>query len=102
MLTVTLTLDDIDYAALAERLVSMRFDALEKKENKSFRERLALLFRKPADFLAPNALKLLGEQKDSKLVICEVEKHKAAIIDGINKLAADQKVGVTLKDISVK
>ena len=88
MLTVTLTLDDIDYAALAERLVSMRFDALE--------------FRKPADFLAPNALKLLGEQKDSKLVICEVEKHKAAIIDGINKLAADQKVGVPLKDISVK
>lgn len=102
MLTVTLTLDDIDYAALAERVMVMKSDDIEKKEKKTSGEKLAFLFMKPAGFLVSKTAKLFGGKIDQKIVIWTAGKFKAKIINEINKCIAEQKLSVTLKDISVK
>jgi hypothetical protein len=102
MLTVTLTLDDIDYAALAERMLAMKSDDIEKTEKKTLGKKIGLLFMKAAGFLAPKTAKLFGGKIDQKIVIWVVGKFKAKIINEINKCFAEQKFSVTLKDISVK
>lgn len=102
MLTVTLTLDDIDYPALAEQLVPMGLDALEKTEKKTLGKKIGLLFMKAAGFLALKTAKLFGGKIDQKIVIWAAGKFKAKIINEINKCIAEQKLSVTLKDISVK
>ena len=98
---VTVTLRNVDYAALTERFLPMVFNSVEKKEKKSFKDKLLLLFKKPANSVAPKIVGKLNKEKIDEATLKYVNENKDKIIVALQHEAEKNKVPVTIADIEI-
>lgn len=96
---VTITLNDMNYEALAKKFLPSYLESVEKKKVKSFKDKMLLFFKKPVNAVAPA---IVGKMNDSKLedmVIQYANDNKEKIISAIQTMANKNDIAVNVAKI---
>jgi len=99
---ITISLSNIDYTSLTETVLPLIFDSVEKKQKKSFKDRILLFFKKPVHSLAPKIVNKFDSNKIDEMVIKQANDNKQKIISLLQQQVEKNKIKVTVQDVQFK
>ena len=83
-------------------MLPLIFDSVEKKQKKSFKDRILLFFKKPVHSLAPKIVNKFDSNKIDEMVIKQANDNKQKIISLLQQQVEKNKIKVTVQDVQFK
>ena len=102
MIEITVKVNCTDFESLSEKIIPLIFNSTEKKEKKTFKDRLMLLAKKPAECIIPKIAGKRQQGKNEDSAVNLAEKYKNQIIPALNKLAEKNDIAVTVEDFAAE
>lgn len=100
MLEFKVSIDDLDYGAVAELLLSIVKEKAEPSENKAVKLLLGMM--NAAGELPRKAVNALPQSVKDEMVVALVNNHKDRLIEFLQNKAASKNIAVTVDNIAAR
>lgn len=100
MLEFKVSIDDLDYGAVAELLLSIVKEKAEPSENKAVKLLLGMM--NAAGELPRKAVNALPQSIKDEMVVALVNNHKDGLIEFLQNKAASKNIAVTVDNIAAR
>lgn len=100
MLEFKVSIDDLDYGAVAELLLSIVKEKAEPSDNKAVKLLLGMM--NAAGELPRKAVNALPQSVKDEMVVALVNNHKDRLIEFLQNKAASKNIAVTVDNIAAR